>query len=106
MAAADKMAHVLPGEGSFQRRLSAGGFAASQAAENIGGGYKSLDEAIDGWRRSPDHNANLLRAGVTEIGIAMFTADDSTYKTYWSLILAAPYVPPAAAIAGPVIQIR
>jgi uncharacterized protein YkwD len=106
MASADRIAHVLPGEGSFQHRLAAGGFVAAQAAENIGGGYKSLDDALDGWRDSADHDANLLRVGVSEIGIAMFMASDSTYKTYWSLILAAPYVPPAPPLqAGPIAPV-
>ncbi|MEX0853355.1 MAG: CAP domain-containing protein [Bauldia sp.] len=90
MASANRVAHVLPGEGSFQRRLATGGFDAAVAAENIGGGYKTLAEALEGWRRSPPHNANLLRGGVSRIGIAVFSAPGSTYKTYWSLILAEP----------------
>ena len=94
MATRNRVAHVLPGEGSFPQRIAAGGFVAAVAAENIGAGYKSLDAALKGWRESPDHNANLLRAGVSKIGIAVFNAPDSTYKTYWSLVLAGPYTPP------------
>ena len=86
---------MLPGEGSFQRRLAAGGYDASVATENVGAGYRSLGDAIDGWQKSRDHDANLRRAGVTAIGIAVFNAPEATYKTYWSLILAAPYEPPA-----------
>lgn len=95
MASTDRLAHVLAGEGSFQRRLAAGGFDAAVAAENIGAGYKSLAEAFAGWQGSPEHNANLLRAGVSLIGIAAFSAPGSDYKTYWSLVLAEPYSPPA-----------
>jgi len=94
MASRDRVAHVLPGEGSFPQRLAAGGFVAAVAAEDIGAGYKSLDAALAGWRKSPAHDANLLRAGVSRIGIAVFNAPDSTYKTYWSLVLAGPYTPP------------
>jgi uncharacterized protein YkwD len=102
MASRNRVAHVLPGEGSFQHRMAAGGFVASVAAEDIGGGYKSLAEALQGWRNSPEHDANLLRPGVTRIGIAVFDAPGSTYKTYWSLVLAAPFTPPGG---GPVMVI-
>lgn len=95
MASTNRLAHVLPGEGSFPQRLAAGEFVASVAAENIGAGYKSLAAAFEGWRKSPDHNANLLRAGVSRIGIAVANAPDSKYQTYWSLVLAEPYTPPA-----------
>jgi uncharacterized protein YkwD/predicted small secreted protein len=94
MATRDRVAHVLPGEGSFPHRIAAGGFVAAVAAENIGGGYKTLDAALAGWRQSPEHDANLLRAGVSKIGIAVFNAPGSTYKTYWSLVLAGPYTRP------------
>jgi uncharacterized protein YkwD len=104
MAASRRMAHVLPGEGSFQRRLAAGGFDASLAAENIGAGYDSLAEAMNGWRNSPDHDKNLLLPGVSRIGIAVVLAADGKYRTYWSLVLAEPYVPPSGGggpTAGP-----
>jgi hypothetical protein len=107
MAASDRVDHVLPGEGSFPARMSAGGYNASVAAENIGAGYDSLAEAMEGWRKSPHHNDNLLRPGVTEIGIALSVAPDSKYKTYWSLVLASPYRPNAEGPnAGPVGMIN
>lgn len=104
MAASDRVDHVLPGEGSFPARLTAGGYDASIAAENIGAGYDTLAEAFAGWQKSPHHRDNLLKPGITEIGIALSTAPDSKYKTYWSLVLAAPYRPnlegPTAGPAG------
>jgi uncharacterized protein YkwD len=93
MAAADKMAHVLPGEGSFQQRLIAGGFTAAMAAENVAAGQDSLAEVLEAWRKSPGHNANLLLPNVSKIGIALSTAEGSKYKTYWALVLGEWYVP-------------
>lgn len=101
MAAADRVKHALPGQGSFARRLRTGGYEASTAAENIGAGYDDLNEAFASWRKSPDHNKNLLRPDISVIGIAMATAAGSTYGTYWSLVLADPYEPPSAPSAGP-----
>jgi len=102
MAAADTMTHVLPGEGSFTQRLAAGGFVAAMAAENVAAGQKTLADALDAWRKSPGHNANLLLPNISKIGIALAVADDSKYKTYWSLVLGEWYVPRAGqSIGGP-----
>jgi hypothetical protein len=105
MAAANKVAHVLRGEGSFARRLKAGGYDASIASENIGAGYDTLAEAFAGWRKSRGHNKNLLTPEVTVIGIARADAPGSKYGTYWSLVLAHPYVPPVGGpSAGPPVM--
>jgi uncharacterized protein YkwD len=103
MATADKLAHVLRGEGSFARRLRAGGYDAAVASENIGAGYLSLGEAFAGWRNSREHNKNMLRPDVTVMGIARADAAGSKYGAYWSLVLARPYEPPQAPTAGPVL---
>jgi uncharacterized protein YkwD len=87
MAAADRLTHVLRGEGSFAQRLSDGGFEATVAVENIAGGPATLGEALALWRRSPPHDRNLLTSGVTKLGIGVAFARDSRYQTYWTLIL-------------------
>jgi uncharacterized protein YkwD len=96
MAAADRLDHVLPGEGSFQQRIESGGYTASVAAENIAAGLTSLASAIAGWEDSPSHNANLLNPSVTEIGIALYSTPTGRYHTYWTLVLARPAPPPSA----------
>lgn len=102
MAAADKMTHVLPGEGSFQQRLAAGGFQPSMAAENVAAGQNSLADVLESWRKSPGHNANLLLPNVSKIGIALSIAPESRYKSYWSLVLGEWFVPgPGGIAAGP-----
>jgi uncharacterized protein YkwD len=62
----------------------------STAGENIAAGQDSLADVLAAWRRSPGHNRNLLLRGATEIGIAVAVAPESRYKTFWTLILAAP----------------
>ncbi len=90
MAAADKLEHVLPGEGSFSARLAAGGYDALTAAENIGMGYHNINEAFSGWRQSPHHRDNMLRKGVTQMGIAVAYSPSSKFRDYWAMVLAAP----------------
>ncbi len=97
MAAVDQVGHDVKGGGSFARRLTASGFDAGLAVENVGAGYRTLAEAFSGWRDSKGHNANMLKPGVTRLGIGTAYAPRSKYKVYWSLILAKPYEPPPVA---------
>ena len=90
MAAEDKLAHVLPGEGSFPARLAAGRYDAAYAAENVGAGYHDLTEAFAGWKKSPPHRANMLTRNVDRIGIAVAYSKDSKFKDFWCLVLAKP----------------
>ncbi|MCB1487748.1 MAG: CAP domain-containing protein, partial [Bauldia sp.] len=90
MARANKMSHVLWGEGSFQRRLSRGGYNAAIAVENVAAGHRTFAEAFAGWKASRGHNANLLKPGVTQMGIAVAFTPKSNYGNFWTLILAEP----------------
>jgi len=88
MAKRDKLDH---GAGKpFAVRLKGSGYDAKRAAENIGAGYHTLAEAFSGWRDSKPHNANMLLAGATRMGIAAVYTPKSKYKVYWALILAEP----------------
>ena len=70
------------------KRLNAGGYPATVAVENISAGYHTLAEAFSGWRDSPPHKANMLKSGVTKLGIAAVYAPNAKYKVFWTLILA------------------
>ena len=86
MARNNKFEHNAGGE--FKSRIASSGFDAGVAVENIGAGYHTLAEAFSGWRDSPPHRANMLKAGVTHMGIAAAYAPGSKYKVFWTLILA------------------
>jgi len=58
------------------------------AVENVSAGYHTLAEAFSGWRDSPPHKANMLKNGVTKLGIAATYAPNTKYKVFWTLILA------------------
>jgi uncharacterized protein YkwD len=88
MAARDKIDHDV--KGAFAKRMQAAGFDGAIAVENISAGYHTLAEAFSGWRDSPPHRANMLKNGVTRMGIAAVYTPGSKYKVFWALILAAP----------------
>ena len=86
MAARNKMDHDV--KGPLAKRIGASGYPATVAVENISAGYHTLAEAFSGWRDSPPHKANMLKTGVTKLGIAAIYAPNSKYKVFWTLILA------------------
>jgi uncharacterized protein YkwD len=71
------------------KRLNGSGYPATLAVENVSAGYHTLAEAFSGWRDSPPHRANMLKSGVTKLGIAASYAPNTKYKVFWTLILAA-----------------
>ena len=88
MARAGKMSHSLGG--NFSSRLGKGGYDALIAAENLAAGPRNLDEALASWRASKGHNTNLLKPGVTQIGIAVVYKPGDRYGNYWTLVLGTP----------------
>jgi uncharacterized protein YkwD len=86
MVSRDKLDHNV-GK-AFQQRIS--GYDAKVSVENISAGYHTLAEAFSGWRDSPPHRANMLKTGVTRMGIAAIYSPKSKYKVFWTLILAGP----------------
>ena len=81
MARSNTLSHSVGG--SFASRL--GGANRSIAAENIAMGTTDLSSTLAIWKRSSGHNANLLKHGVSRIGIASASGGG---RTYWALILA------------------
>ena len=86
MAAKNKMDRDV--KAPLGKRLEAPGYPATAAVENVSAGYHTLAEAFSGWRDSPPHRANMLKNGVTKLGIAASYAPNTKYKVFWTLILA------------------
>ena len=85
MAGRNKLDHDF--KGPLEKRLGASGYPAKLAVENVSAGYHTLAEAFSGWRDSPPHKANMLKNGVTKLGIAATYAPNTKYKVFWTLIL-------------------
>ena len=86
MASRNKLDHYVTGP--LAKRLNASGYPATLAVENVSAGYHTLAEAFSGWRDSPPHRANMLKNGVTKLGIAASYAPNTKYKVFWTLIMA------------------
>lgn len=86
MASQNKLDHDV--RAPLAKRLASSGYPANVAVENVSAGYHTLAEAFSGWRDSPPHKANMLKSGVTKLGIAASYAPNTKYKVFWTLILA------------------
>jgi len=87
MAASGELSHDVAG--SFGSRVLASGLDVQSAAENIGAGYFTTQEAFKGWRDSPEHNANLLMPQATRFGIAIAKNGGSRFGVFWAMEVAA-----------------
>src|SRR6201999_1049757 len=85
MADKNKLDHDV--RAPLAKRLAGAGYPATVAVENVSAGYHTLAEAFSGWRDSPPHKANMLKSGVTKLGIAASYVATSKYKVFWTLIL-------------------
>lgn len=87
MQTSDSLTHTGSGGSTLGDRVSAAGYSWAGVAENIGWGYASLDEVLQGWLESPGHCANLMSPDYSEIGIGQ---SGSGSDAYWALVLARP----------------
>jgi uncharacterized protein YkwD len=87
MVAANALSHDAAG--GFTARILASGLDTPRAAENLGGGYYSAEEAFAGWRNSPEHNSNLLMPQATRFGIALAKDARTRLRAYWAMEVAA-----------------
>lgn len=86
MAKANALSHDAAG--NFASRVHAAGLDAARAAENLGGGYYSTQEAFAGWRASGGHDANLRMKEATRFGIALAKDPQTQYRAWWALVVA------------------
>ena len=90
LASGDRAAHEGSDGSNPWKRVERSGYYPRIAAENVGAGQRTLAEVFKGWQDSPSHNDNLLLKGARDMGIALKYAPSTSYKTFWTLVLAAP----------------
>ena len=90
MASAERAAHTIPGARypTMQDRIAAVGYSYMQIAENVAWNQRTAQEAVVSWMSSSGHRANILDAGLTEIGAAM--AKSSRGEPYWIQVFGRP----------------
>jgi uncharacterized protein YkwD len=90
MGTANMFGHTGPDGSSSEGRLSVSGYPGSFCGENIAAGQTTAQEALNVWKNSPAHNAIMLAANPSDIGVGYFFVENSTYKHYWVLMTGRP----------------
>ncbi len=83
MAEMGILSHEL--NGKLRERVTRVGYRGA-VGENVAGGQRTLEQAIEGWLESRAHRATLLSEKFTEFGLAYSPATKGIYSTYWSFI--------------------
>ncbi|MCB1458336.1 MAG: CAP domain-containing protein [Nitratireductor sp.] len=89
MAKTGKFGHEFGPSTKFPVRMAAAGFEGS-AGENLGVGYGSMADAIEGWLNSPKHREILLRPRYNLAGIAYafnVSGNNPRFTHFWVLEL-------------------
>ncbi|MGK7889998.1 MAG: CAP domain-containing protein [Leptolyngbyaceae cyanobacterium] len=101
MASQDFFSHTgLDGSSPGDRALEAG-YPSSYVWENIGTGYTTPEEAVQGWINSPGHRDNMLNSEINVIGVGYTYLENDTgsvnYNHYWTQVFGQSsdsYTPP------------
>ncbi|AQZ66890.1 Transporter [[Actinomadura] parvosata subsp. kistnae] len=80
MARTGRLSHNSPDGASPWDRMERAGYRWG-AAENIGAGYGTAQEAVDGWLDSPDHRRNILDCGLKAIGVGVASGPGGPWWT-------------------------
>jgi len=86
MASKDQLSHDLGV--TLRQRVSAAGYDGA-VGENVAGGHRTLQAAIEGWMNSSGHRSTLLSPKFVEFGLAVERVPagrKSRYGIYWALI--------------------
>jgi len=86
----DRISHYGSDGSNPWDRVKRTGFHARLAAENVGTGQIDFKEVLRGWEQSPGHNKNLLLSDATDMGIALVQDPKTEFKSFWTLVIAAP----------------
>ena len=87
MARRNYFDHVSPDGKRVGARAAAEGYSWRAIGENIAGGDRTLDGAMEGWITSPGHCRNIMSPEYTEIGLACGERSGTTWGTYWTMVL-------------------
>ncbi|MDP9365357.1 MAG: CAP domain-containing protein [Chloroflexota bacterium] len=76
------LGHTLSDGTSAGRNIADHGYDGRAWGENVAAGYADADAVFVAWRRSPEHDRNMLGRGFDEIGIGRARAAGGTW--YWT----------------------
>ncbi len=80
MVKIDRMQHEGANNSKVGERATAHGYRYYMVSENVASGQDTPEEVMEGWKKSPGHNKNLLEPEAEEIGVACANPRNGTGK--------------------------
>jgi uncharacterized protein YkwD len=90
MSIYDEIGHQVARNSTLNTRIDDSGYDWKLFSENVAGGPNTPEQAVDAWMASPGHCKNIMNPDFTEVGMACAINAASSYRSYWTLVLAAP----------------
>ena len=90
MATTNIIGHVGSNRLDPFQRMERVGYDSTWSGENVFWGSGWASSAMAWWKRSPEHNKNMLFPHFTEIGIARVFNVSSQYGWYWTTTFGKP----------------
>lgn len=87
MAQNNFLSHTGSDGSSPWDRMADAGYYLTTAGENVGAGYPTAADMVNGWMSSSGHRANIL-GNFCDLGVGYAYSATSTYRYYWTLDLA------------------
>ena len=77
--------HTSPNGSTAGDRITAAGYSWATYAENIGRGYVSASDVMNGWMNSSGHRTNILNGSLRELGVGVYSVRNYAGQTttYW-----------------------
>ncbi len=94
MTQQDFFDHTELDDSSISDRVEATGYGFLAWAENIGAGYETPEEIVEGWMNNAGHRANIFDPNLEEIGVGYFFLENDTgnvnFNHYWAQVFETP----------------
>jgi uncharacterized protein YkwD len=87
MAGKENLGHAGTDGSGPGERIARFGYKWMIYGENVGEGYLTPEEVVNGWLRSQGHCENIMNPAFKEAGAAFAKG---TRRIYWTLVLATP----------------
>lgn len=76
-----KFAHTRPNGSRYNTAINT---KYKTSGENIAAGQSSATEVFNSWMNSEGHKKNILSPNFTQMAVAVYYDENSTYQYYWS----------------------
>lgn len=87
MARRNYFEHRSPEGVDVSERVAERRYKWKSVGENLAGGNRSIEEAVDAWLGSPPHCENLMDAKYVDVGVSCVAQAGTAYGTYWTMVL-------------------